>query len=338
MVRKLITLNRVLTVIAILGIMSGIYMLVLDQRIVPVSQPITPPSVSPFESFISGSGIVEAASENISLGAMVGAVVEKILVKKGDIVSKGTPLFTLDSRQVTADLQSKIALREASKATLEQSKASLKFAQDELDLVTQLSDKRGVTKEEVITRQDNLLIAQKAVKTAEANVDAAQAQVNEAQAILDFYTIAAPIDCEIMQINIHEGEFASLSTQINPPSVQVATPLMLIGDVSRYHIRVDVDENDAWRFKKHEPAVAFLRGNIEYHTPLKFEYVEPYVIPKRSLTGDSTERVDTRVLQVIYSYDPKVMPAYLGQEVDVYIKAEKMSPTVRYGGPLPVSR
>ena len=35
---------------------------------------------------------------------MVGAVVEQVHVKKGDIVSKGTPLITLDSRQVMADL------------------------------------------------------------------------------------------------------------------------------------------------------------------------------------------------------------------------------------------
>ena len=50
------------------------------------------------------------------------------------------------------------------------------------------------------------------------------------------------------------------------------------------------------------------------------------MIPKASFTGDPTERVDTRVLQVIYSYDPKDMASYLGQEVDVYIKAEKIFP------------
>ncbi len=72
--------------------------------------------------------------------------------------------------------------------------------------------------------------------------------------------------------------------------------------------------------------------------PFQFEYLEPYIIPKKSLTGDPTERVDTRVLQVVYSYDPKAIPAYLGQEVDVYIKASKISPNARYGGPLPVSR
>jgi hypothetical protein len=45
------------------------------------------------------------------------------------------------------------------------------------------------------------------------------------------------------------------------------------------------------------------------------------VIPKRSLTGSSSERVDTRVLQVVYSFPRESMPAYVGQLVDVYIEA-----------------
>ena len=46
----------------------------------------------------------------------------------------------------------------------------------------------------------------------------------------------------------------------------------------------------------------------DIHTPLHFVRFEPYVIPKESLTGDTTERVDTRVLQVIYSFDRGDMP------------------------------
>lgn len=338
MFRNMINLNRILAVLAIAGIFGGVYMFILDQKASPVSQPISPPAVPPYKSFISGAGIVEAASENISLGAMVGAVVVKVLVKKGDIVPKGTVLFTLDSRQAVANLEVQKALLVQAKDALEQARANLKYAQDELDLITHLTDQRGVTKEEIITRQDNVVIANAGVETARASVEVAHSQANEAQVVLDFYTVKAPLDCEIMQINIHPGEFANVSQQINPSSTQLITPLMLIGDVSRYHVRVDVDENDAWRFKKTEPAVAFLRGNVEYHTDLKFEYIEPYVIPKASLTGDPTERVDTRVLQVVYSYDPKALPAYLGQEVDVYIKAEQLSSSVKYGGPLPVSR
>ena len=48
--------------------------------------------------------------------------------------------------------------------------------------------------------------------------------------------------------------------------------------------------------------------------------MEPYVIPKRNLTGDSTERVDTRVLQVIFGLDAGAR-VYAGQQLDVFIDA-----------------
>lgn len=340
MFKMQINFNHILTFIAIMGIASGIYMLLLDQRAVPVSQPVAPPSVSPFQNFIAGAGIVESASENIGLGTMVSAVVEKILVKKGDIVPKGTPLFTLNSQQAEADLKVKKAQLEAAKTGLEQAKASLKFAEDEFNLVNALTDKRGVTKNELVTRQDNVIIAKAGVDNGIALIGTAEAQVKAAEVLVGFYTIYAPIDCEIMQINVHPGEYAAanpLTVPTNSPSMPNQA-LMLVGNVNSYHVRVDVDENDAWRFKKNAPAVVFLRGNVQYHTELKFEYIEPYVIPKQSLTGDATERVDTRVLQVVYSFNKNAMPIYLGQEVDVYIKAEKISPNARYGGPLPVSK
>ena len=68
-------------------------------------------------------------------------------------------------------------------------------------------------------------------------------------------------------------------------------------------MRVDVDENDIPRFRPATPAVARLRGDPRREYRLRFVRVEPYVVPKKSLTGDSTERVDTRVLQVIYALE-----------------------------------
>jgi HlyD family secretion protein len=40
-----------------------------------------------------------------------------------------------------------------------------------------------------------------------------------------------------------------------------------------------------------------------------------------SLTGQTTERVDTRVLQTIYSFDQAALPVYVGQQMDVFIQA-----------------
>jgi len=70
--------------------------------------------------------------------------------------------------------------------------------------------------------------------------------------------------------------------------------------------------------------MAYVRGNPNLHTELKFVRAEPYVIPKRSLTGDTTERVDTRVMQVLYGFPREALNAYVGQQMDVYIEAPEM--------------
>jgi HlyD family secretion protein len=52
---------------------------------------------------------------------------------------------------------------------------------------------------------------------------------------------------------------------------------------------------------------------------------EPFVLPKKSLTGDSTERVDTRVLQVIYRVERDDLRLFVGQQMDVFIDAPLVS-------------
>jgi hypothetical protein len=68
--------------------------------------------------------------------------------------------------------------------------------------------------------------------------------------------------------------------------------------------------------------VATLKGRPGVKFPLEFVRVEPYVVPKRSLTGDNAERVDTRVLQVIYAMpDDRPSAVFVGQQMDVYLRA-----------------
>jgi hypothetical protein len=97
---------------------------------------------------------------------------------------------------------------------------------------------------------------------------------------------------------------------------------MVVGQVDPLAVRVDIDENDAWRVEQGRPASAVLRGNTSIGFHLTFVRFEPYVIPKRSLTGESSERVDTRVLQAIYSFKRESLPIYVGQLVDVFIESK----------------
>lgn len=78
-------------------------------------------------------------------------------------------------------------------------------------------------------------------------------------------------------------------------------------------VQVAVDGNEAWRVRDGAPATGYLRGNKGITTPWKFVRFEPFVIPKVSLTGESTERVDTRVLQVIFSFERGALPIFVGQ-------------------------
>ena len=108
-----------------------------------------------------------------------------------------------------------------------------------------------------------------------------------------------------------EGEYAN----VNP-----SEPLIILGEVDTLQIRADVDEQNAWQVRTNEPAVAFLKGDTKHPLPIRFVRIEPYVVPKKSLTGDSAERVDTRVLQIIFELDRPAVPLYVGQQVDVFIQ------------------
>jgi multidrug resistance efflux pump len=145
---------------------------------------------------------------------------------------------------------------------------------------------------------------------ARARVQQNQAQLEQTRTEIDRLTVRAQVDSEVLQVNVRPGEF------VGAPHGQA---LVVLGNCNRLHVRVDIDERDIPRFKKHAPARAVIRGHHHLEFPLSFVRVEPFVVPKKSLTGDNNERVDTRVLQVIYSLEPTDQPVYVGQQVDVFI-------------------
>jgi len=288
-----------LPVLAVVGVAFAVATVVRGNQPTPVAEPVAQPARAPFESFVAGAGIIEASTENIAVGTPVSGIVMEIYVKWGDHVRAGDPLFKIDDR----DLQANLLVAEAN---VKEAEANLAQAKHQLGRAESVPDKRAISVEELQNRRD-------AVGVDGAALEAAKAQVEQTQIEIARRTIRALVPGEILQIKTRLGEFAQGGV--------LATPLMLLGDDTRLHVRVDVDENDAWRFRPGAAAVAFVRGNPDLKTTLRFERFEPYVIPKQSLTGDTTERVDTRVLEVIYSFDEGALPVYVGQQMDVFIEA-----------------
>ncbi len=170
----------------------------------------------------------------------------------------------------------------------------------------------AITLQDLANRRFTVQLDEAKLGTAHANAESAAALVQETKTNIGRLTIEAPIDGDVLQLNIRPGEYAQTGV--------LSKPLVLLGDTRTLHVRVDIDENDAWRLSPGMPAKAFLRGNSAVAFDLSFAYVEPYVVPKTELSGASTERVDTRVLQVVYSVRKSNLPIYVGQQVDAYIE------------------
>jgi len=341
--------------LAIAGVFAAVRTVIEAAKTPVPPPPVFEPARAPFDAYVAAAGIVEASTENLAIAALLPGVVVDVPVHVGQEVKAGDELFRIDQRDLEAELnvqraalaaaQARIARLEAlpreedlrgAEARLVEARAALQEARDQLALADAIKDARAMSQDERNRRRSAVDVAAARESAAVAALDLqrsgawapdlaiARAEAAQAEAAaravetqIARSIVRAPIDGQVLQVNVRAGEYA--------PTGVLAKPLMLLGAVRTLHVRVDIDENDAWRFREGAAAVGFVRGNRDIKAPLKFVRVEPYVVPKRSLTGESTERVDTRVLQALYSFDPAAMDVYVGQQLDVFIEAQSIA-------------
>jgi len=313
--------------------------------------PLAPPTAG-FEHTVGAVGLVEASSENIAISTPVPGLAIGVYVKAGASVKAGQKLFSLDDRDLLSELEVRRTALEVARqklAKLEQApraeeippaearvreaEVALADAAVQQKLIESVTDRRAISEEDLQRRRlaakaaaarlDEAKAALSLLKSgswkpdiqiARAEVAQAEAQVRRLETDIERLTVRAPMAGEILQLNLRAGEYA--------PSGPLAKPLIVMGDTSRLHVRADVDENEAWRIRGGAAAQAAERGGGSRKVQLEFVRFEPYVTPKKSLTGDSTERVDTRVLQVIYRFKDPGVPFRVGQQMDVFISTD----------------
>jgi len=331
------------------------YHLVRTNQSPPAHGPLAEPARAPYSDVVAAAGIVEARTENIKVGSPLPGVVAEVLVDVGDEVAEGDPLFRLDDRHIRAELHVREAQLASAQATLERieqmprpeeippSEAKVRRAESEVVAQRDLLERRerlfvhrAVPEEEVIQRRQSLASATEGLlqakaedqllkagswkhdKTpARADVERQRTLVEQYRTELDRLQIRAPVSGQVLKVDVRPGEYVG-----TPPG----QPLVVLGDLERLHVRIDIDEQDIPRFRPGMSGTASVRGNASQMIPIVFVRVEPYVQPKMSLTGDSAERVDTRVLQVIYALEPTAESVYVGQQVDVFLDASDAGP------------
>jgi multidrug resistance efflux pump len=337
----------------------------LAQRPAPDVPPPVPPSSSPFGQTVAGAGMVEPSTEAsttgaISVGSQLAGVVTGIPVRVGQEVNAGDLLFELDRRAAEADLKARraaLAVTEAQlrqmelqprpetvppqEALLKAAEASLRQAKDQYERDKQtpreaLSDLDRYAHEQAylaaVAQRDqaraNLDLLKAGAWQADkqityAQVEQARAQVEQARTTLDLLQVRAPVDGTVLQVNVRPGEFVAAAA---------GQALVVMGNTHPLQLRVNIDEEDLPRLKLNAPARAKVRGDAAQHElRLRFVRLERFVVPKTSLTGANTERLDTRVVQVINALDPedrmvREQKVLVGQIVDVFIDTRPAAP------------
>jgi HlyD family secretion protein len=306
--------------IALAALVFGIGSVVRSQ---PKREPTTPPSpppASPYSHTVAAVGLVETSTENIAVGTPLADIVREVCVRVDQAVKAGDPLFKLDARHLRAELAMRQADVRVAESQVKVGAAVLEDVSRQLNFFESLKEKNAISAEDLTRRRSAVETAQAQLDEAKARVVAVTAQIQFTQTQIERSIVRAPINGDVLQVKVHPGEFA--------PAGVTATPLVLLGRLKPLHVRVDVDEHEAWRVRPEAKASAAVRGNAHLKAPLTFVRYEPFVVPKKSLTGDSTERVDTRVLQVIYRVEGDALPLFVGQQMDVFIDGTD-SPTAK---------
>ena len=311
--------RQILPVIAIIGLVAAVIFIFFglpDRELTePDREPPRAPDAMAESSRVAGAGIVEPSSELVQIGSALSGLVTGLFVQPGDRVTEGQVLFTVDDRAARASLQEARAAIAEAQASIAEANTARATASRQLALYRNIDDPAAVSRAEVIRAEGEAASANQRLRLARARLEAAQARANSAQTEIGRLTVRAPIAGEILAVNIRKGEYVSTMGGGN------AQPFIEMGQTQPLYVRIDIDEEQAARVAMGADAIVSPRGAAERRVEAKFVRAEPLVVPKRSLTNSAQERVDVRVLQVLYELPESNGLFRVGQQVDAYIPA-----------------
>jgi multidrug efflux pump subunit AcrA (membrane-fusion protein) len=286
----------------------------------PAKAPPVVPAAQAAGGTVSGAGVIEPSSELIEVGAQRPGVVTQVTVRPGDRVNKGQLLFAIDGRDAQSGVTEAQASLTAARNRAEAARVDLAAAQRQLDLLTAVEDPRAVARQQVIDRRSQRDQARARLEVARSEIGQASAQLASARTTAGLLQVRAPRSATVLQVNTREGQYATAG-----PGPGNQDPLMVLGETQPLHVRVDIDESEIGRTEIGAPATVSPRGEARRRVQAGFVRAEPLVVPKRSLTNSGNERVDVRVLQIIYALPQEAQGFFVGQQVDAFVPAKRQA-------------
>ena len=171
---------------------------------------------------VNASGKIKPETE-VKISATSSAWIDSITVEEGDHVKKGQHLITLDRKQLLSNYNSAASSVRSAKARLKQELASKKR-------VESMYEQNLASDQELEAVEASYEIANSSLAQAKSSLESREDDLNKAR-------IVSPQDGIVTAVNKEVGEMAV-------GGMFQAEVLMIIADLNRMEVIVDVNEND----------------------------------------------------------------------------------------------
>jgi HlyD family secretion protein len=298
--------------------------------------------------FVSAEGVVEAASEEVKVGATISGRIREVRVREGSQVHRGELVAVLDDGDYVARVAStraQLAVSEAelrrllagardeerqeSEAQVREAEAGLQDAARDAERKRTLLQTGDVARADAQRAERDLAMAQARLDAAneryklltappqaedrakaEANVALAGAQLAEAEAMLEKTCVRSPLDGIVLRRFLNPGEVLS---------ERLDSPILSVGDNSSLRVRVDVDETDIAKVRVGQRGWVTAEAFGERKFPGAVIRVGK-ILGKKNVHSDAPdERVDTKTLEVMVKLD-SALELVPGLRVDAWLQ------------------
>ena len=303
-------------VIALLGLVAGLVSAYLYRQRVPTRTPVAV-TRDPYPSGLYAAGIVQSAQasgDDVNVYPQVAGSVTRILVTEGESVARGAPLLAIDDEVQRRLVDEDVAKVAAARATLAAQAHQLAILERQASF-----DAGAVSRAARVSARDAVAVARENLRVAIA------ARAADA-ALLARYVLRAPVAGVVLRDVAAVGGYVSPQGSFDTYSQSIDPVIVMRPRGAQLQVKAYLDEILVPRLPSPPriEATMFIRGTSDVGIPLRFVRVQPYVTPKIELSDARLEKVDVRVLPIVFRFTPPSGVAlYPGELVDVYIAAPR---------------
>ena len=243
------------------------------------------PVVEVVERDVTGFDVYPANIEgkvNNSVRAKISGYIQEVYIDEGQKVTKGQPLFRLETDVQSQDANAARAAIGAAEANISAAEAAVNAAQVEVNKLIPLVEKNIISSVQLETAKANLLRAQGQLEQAKATRQQAQATLGGVQANIDFSIVRSPITGIVGPINFREGSLVSPADPL---------PITTVSEISEVYAYFSMNEGEYLDFIQNAKGET-LKEKIENIDEVELQLANGAIFPEKGKIQTVTGQID----------------------------------------------